>query len=119
MQIANHQADMKFSLGSKIRAERNLRGWSQDELAERTTLHRNTIGEIERCKDVDDLKPQYAVLLAWGFGMIGWRDEGQDSIIGEFLRMATAAKDDELIDISQMKKAARKTGRHETRAKGS
>ncbi|MBI5209432.1 MAG: helix-turn-helix transcriptional regulator [Elusimicrobia bacterium] len=36
------------SLSRRIREERNLRGWTQEELAERAGVHLSFIGQIER-----------------------------------------------------------------------
>ena len=35
-------------LGAKVRQHRNAKGWSQEEFAFQTSLHRNYIGGVER-----------------------------------------------------------------------
>jgi len=55
--------------GSRIRATRSERGWSQDDLAQRAGLHRNTVNKIERTAATpDDVKEATKVCLAVGFG---------------------------------------------------
>lgn len=41
-------ASLKLAFGKSIRALRESRGYSQEELAERAGLHRNYVGGIER-----------------------------------------------------------------------
>jgi SOS-response transcriptional repressor LexA len=54
--------------GSKIRALRAERGWSQDDLAQRSHLHRNTIKKIERTAgQPEDLSEKNKYCLAGGF----------------------------------------------------
>ncbi len=56
--------------GSKIRALRAERGWSQEELAQRSELHRNTIKKLERVVATpDDLSAKNKLCLATGFGI--------------------------------------------------
>lgn len=56
--------------GSKIRALRAERGWSQEELATRALLHRNTIKKIERTVAVpDELSDKNKLCLAGAFEM--------------------------------------------------
>jgi repressor LexA len=56
--------------GSKIRALRAERGWSQEELAQRSELHRNTIKKLERIVATpDDLSAKNKLCLAKGFGI--------------------------------------------------
>jgi transcriptional regulator with XRE-family HTH domain len=40
--------DIRKRFGDRIRALRNDRGWSQEELADRAGLHRTYIGSVER-----------------------------------------------------------------------
>lgn len=40
--------DIKKLVGRRVRQLRDKRGWSQEELGERSGLHRNYIGGIER-----------------------------------------------------------------------
>ena len=40
--------DIRVRFGSRVRQLRTERGWSQEELADRATLHRTYIGSIER-----------------------------------------------------------------------
>lgn len=42
------QASIKLLFGRALRALREARGYSQEELAERAGLHRNYVGGIER-----------------------------------------------------------------------
>ena len=44
-----------LGLSEKIRAERQARGWSQDELAEKTGFSRNYVGNVERGNTVPTL----------------------------------------------------------------
>ena len=41
-------ADIKAEVGRRLRALREKKGWSQEELGFRARLHRNYIGGIER-----------------------------------------------------------------------
>ncbi len=54
--------------GSLIRSLRAERDWSQQQLADRCSLHANTIRKIERtCADPDDLRSATRAALAAGF----------------------------------------------------
>lgn len=56
--------------GSKIRALRAERGWSQDELANRAHLHRNTIKKLERvAAEPDDISEKNLLCIASAFKM--------------------------------------------------
>ena len=39
-----------MALGSNVRRERKVHGWSQEELAERAMLHRTYVADVERGK---------------------------------------------------------------------
>jgi len=41
-------ADIKTDVGCRLRALREKKGWSQEQLAFRAKLHRNYVGGIER-----------------------------------------------------------------------
>lgn len=41
---------LRHLLAKNVRLIRNIRGWSQEELAERAELHRTYIGSIERAE---------------------------------------------------------------------
>jgi transcriptional regulator with XRE-family HTH domain len=41
-------ADIKAEVGRRLRALREKKGWSQEELGFRANLHRNYVGGIER-----------------------------------------------------------------------
>ncbi len=56
--------------GSLIRALRAERNWSQDDLADHSGLHSNTIRKVERtCSEPDHVKPRTRKRLAQGFGL--------------------------------------------------
>ncbi|MCC6580056.1 MAG: LexA family transcriptional regulator [Phycisphaeraceae bacterium] len=56
--------------GNRIRAARAERGWSQDDLAQRSGLHANTIRKIERTiAEPGDLKESTRLCLAHGLGV--------------------------------------------------
>ena len=56
--------------GSLIRAMRAERGWSQQDLAQRSGLHANTIRKVERtCPAPDDVQESTKVCLAHGLEM--------------------------------------------------
>jgi transcriptional regulator with XRE-family HTH domain len=40
--------DVVTAFGATVRAQRQARGWSQEEFADRVGLHRTYIGDIER-----------------------------------------------------------------------
>jgi transcriptional regulator with XRE-family HTH domain len=40
--------DVVSAFGAAVRAQRQVRGWSQEEFADRVGLHRTYIGDIER-----------------------------------------------------------------------
>jgi len=43
-----HRTGYRGIIGNKVRQERLRRGWSQEELAEKTEVHPSFIGQIER-----------------------------------------------------------------------
>lgn len=64
--------------GSKIRAMRAERGWSQEELAQRAGLHRNTVKKLERVvAQPSDLSHKNRLCLATAFGMTAEMFEAQ------------------------------------------
>lgn len=58
---------LALQFGDLVRRLRDLRGWSQDELAERCGLHRTFVGSIERGEKVATITT--ARKLARGLGI--------------------------------------------------
>ena len=54
------------TIGSRVRDERLIRLWSQQDLAERAYLHMNTIYRIERGRVVPSLLSQQRLATAFG-----------------------------------------------------
>jgi len=59
--------DVYEQLATKIRKMRNQKGWSQEELAERSGLHRTYISHIENAKR--EVSFGVVCQIAHGFGM--------------------------------------------------
>lgn len=58
--------DERTRFGHALRALRTERGWSQEELARLTGLHRNYIGGLERGERNPSLSQIYRVARAFG-----------------------------------------------------
>ncbi|BEP42802.1 MAG TPA: helix-turn-helix transcriptional regulator [Variovorax sp.] len=57
--------------GVTIRQLREDRGWSQEELAERSDLNRSYVGEIERGRVIPSIVTAQKLATALGINMVG------------------------------------------------
>ncbi|XAH25768.1 helix-turn-helix transcriptional regulator [Xylophilus sp. GW821-FHT01B05] len=57
--------------GLAVRQLREARGWSQEELAERSRLNRSYVGEVERGRAIASLVTAEKLALALGVNIIG------------------------------------------------
>lgn len=48
MNTIKNEKEILMTIGNNIRKYRNIKGWSQEELADECDLHRTYIGSVER-----------------------------------------------------------------------
>ena len=58
-----------MQIGETVRDLRERRGWSQDTLAERSGLHRNTVASIEKASRRTRITSIYRILRPLGYAL--------------------------------------------------
>ena len=62
--VSSEGKKLAKAIGTAIRARRKLRGWSQEALAERSNLHPNQIGFLERGDRIPNVQTLHQVAVA-------------------------------------------------------
>ena len=71
------EEDIYSHIGRRIREERRKRGWTQEELAEKTDMHLSFIGQMERAVKKPSLKTLKTIAVVFGIKAGDLLDEGE------------------------------------------
>lgn len=98
-QVAHNSRLMTHRFGAKIRARRAELDLSQDQVAERAGLHRNTVGRIEkRAVTLEDIETKELIALAhaleWTVAELSGHAEGHSTATGTLTADALEAGED-------------------------